>query len=72
MRRSVLNAPCQILPHNRHPTTDIDECAAGTDGCDENANCTNTDGSYTCSCLSGYSGDGVTCVGKIATKECFG
>ena len=71
MHRSVLNAPCQILPHKRYPITDIDECAAGIDGCDENANCTNTDGSYTCSCLSGYSGDGVTCVGKIATKERF-
>ena len=29
-----------------------------------NAECTNTDGSYTCSCLAGYSGDGMTCSGK--------
>ena len=41
---------------------DIDECAADTDGCDQG--CTNTDGSFECSCNSGYtlSGDGMTCV----------
>ena len=30
-----------------------------------NAQCINTDGSYNCSCSSGYSGDGMTCTGKI-------
>ena len=29
-----------------------------------NAQCTNTDGSYTCGCLNGYSGDGKNCTGK--------
>ena len=47
--------------------TDIDECEDGTDSCDENADCTNTDGGYTCSCLSGYSGDGMSCIGKIGS-----
>ena len=32
--------------------------------CDENANCTNTDGSYNCSCNHGYMGDGFNCTGK--------
>lgn len=32
------------------------------DACDENALCTNTDGSFTCECNDGYSGDGMTCV----------
>ena len=45
------------------PPTDIDECEAGTDGCHDNADCTNTDGSYTCSCSPGYSGDGTSCNG---------
>ena len=43
--------------------TDIDECGAGTDSCDENAHCNNTEGSYRCSCSSGYSGNGTTCNG---------
>ena len=43
---------------------DINECEVGTDSCDENADCTNTDGSYTCSCTTGYSGDGMSCTGQ--------
>ena len=37
---------------------DIDECTAGTHTCDTNAACTNTDGSFTCACNSGYTGAG--------------
>ena len=43
--------------------SDIDECAMDTDSCHMNANCTNTVGSYTCMCWSGYSGDGTVCEG---------
>ena len=46
-------------------TTDVDECARPeTNGCDANALCTNTEGSYVCRCLRGYSGDGRNCTGK--------
>ena len=45
-------------------TSDVDECSAAASVCDENANCTNTDGSYTCTCGQGYNGDGRTCQGK--------
>ena len=31
--------------------------------CDENAECTNNDGSYSCTCKEGFDGDGVTCKG---------
>ena len=40
---------------------DIDECAEGTNNCDCNANCNNTVGSFTCTCRSGFTGDGFLC-----------
>ena len=58
---------------------DLNECAEGLDDCDHNtvcgttssgrafcetvAFCDNTDGSYQCTCSSGYSGDGRICTG---------
>ena len=41
---------------------DIDECSSGHQ-CDSSATCYNTDGSYTCICNNGYTGDGRTCRG---------
>ena len=47
---------------------DIDECMEGTDNCDRNATCTNTDGGFNCTCNNGYSGNGTTndCNGEHA------
>ena len=42
---------------------DTNECQTGSP-CHSNAICNNTDGSYICTCDSGYSGDGFTCSGK--------
>ena len=47
-------------------STDCDECTLGTHKCHRFATCRNTYGSYTCSCQSGYTGDGAYCAGKIA------
>ena len=44
---------------------DIDECVTGTHNCNESANCTNTNGGFTCQCKEGYTGDGVECEGMI-------
>jgi len=44
---------------------DIDECASGTHNCHVDANCTNTKGSFYCTCHTGYSGDGVLCDGEL-------
>ena len=45
---------------------DIDECS-GSHVCDPHAFCTNTEGSYTCTCNSGYAGDGKECTGRNNT-----
>ena len=47
--------------------TDVDECSEGLDNCDENANCTNLDDGFTCTCQSGYSGSGTFCSGMQFT-----
>ena len=45
---------------------DIDECSLEIDNCDFTAQCTNTDGSFMCACISGFVGDGVNCIGKLS------
>ncbi len=45
---------------------DLDECQSGEHNCDVNSYCNNTFGSFNCTCLQGYVGDGVHCSGKAA------
>ncbi|KAI3375735.1 hypothetical protein L3Q82_004034 [Scortum barcoo] len=47
---------------------DMDECALGSD-CDEHASCQNTDGSYTCTCIHPYSGDGKNCTEPVKCEN---
>ena len=42
---------------------DIDECSEGT--CGLSASCVNTNGSFTCECMVGYTGNGTQCTGII-------
>ena len=51
---------------------DIDECLADSSPCDENADCTNTEGSYICSCKQGFDGDGSTCEGMLNAIQIYG
>ena len=46
--------------------SDKNECIEeATHNCDTNAKCENTDGGFTCSCNSGYAGNGTVCEGKV-------
>ena len=47
------------------PLIDVDECENGLATCSPQAQCENNDGSYTCSCNDGFSGDGQQCDGKL-------
>ena len=43
---------------------DANECLLQTHNCHMNASCTNTNGSYSCTCNEGFTGNGVNCTGK--------
>ena len=45
-----------IISHS----ADINECG-DDNSCGENAECVNSLGSYSCACLPGFTGDGMTC-----------
>jgi len=45
---------------------DIDECATNNGACIAEASCNNTVGSFVCTCLPGFTGDGFTCTRKSA------
>ena len=53
------------------PFTDADECTENTDGCEQM--CTDTDGSFECSCRAGFrlGSNRMSCDGECATKGCL-
>ena len=54
-----------LLKRNHYFLLDINECSNTDDNnCHESAICTNTNGSFTCQCQNGYTGNGTTCNGK--------
>ena len=49
---------------------DINECEDPGDNptCHEHANCTDTEGSFECTCNTGFSGDGFNCTGSVTIR----
>ena len=47
--------------------TEIHECNDGKHSCNENEVCTQTRQSYRCSCINGYSRQGLACKGEFRT-----
>jgi len=50
---------------------DINECELEVPPCGSNANCSDTDGSFICTCRTGFEGNGFTCTGKAAMQISF-
>ena len=57
-------------PNSAGTCVDLDECKQGTDDCNNFATCSNVDGSYTCNCISGYTGSGHGNGGCTDVNEC--
>ncbi|XP_065196283.1 uncharacterized protein LOC135827761 isoform X2 [Sycon ciliatum] len=49
--------------------TDVNECIDTPSPCHEHANCSNTIGSFTCVCKSGFHGNGLHCEADICTSS---
>jgi hypothetical protein len=47
-----------------HLSIDLDECRKEAHSCHDDAVCSNTYGSHSCQCKTGYSGNGQQCTGK--------
>ena len=52
---------CQEFVSNGIYTTDVDECLETESMCGMNAKCTDTEGSYMCTCSGGFTGNGSNC-----------
>jgi hypothetical protein len=61
-RLRLLNSSIQKLSSLFY-FSDVNECASNTHNCNDNAICTNTNGSFTCVCKNGFLGNGVNCTG---------
>ncbi len=73
IRMTPIQEPRSVLTENAQGTlvsfvADINECLANTNNCDGNATCSNTPGSFTCACNTGFTGDGTECTGQKVWK----
>ena len=61
----ILSKTCQFH------FSDVDECTLNLHNCHEQATCTNTLGSYSCACNTGWTGDGYICEGTFVEQSFF-
>ena len=50
---------------------DVNECNESIHNCNVHAMCNDTDGSYTCTCSNGYTGNGVECISEYGLNSSF-
>ena len=62
---------CLIHQRPESPFADVDECTSGLHSCHKFASCTNTIGSYSCSCQQHFNGDGKNCQHPVSGEYCF-
>lgn len=64
--RKIAESVCGISGHYDPTSSGVNSCANPENNyCHANAKCTNNNGSYTCSCQTGFVGDGITCSGEL-------
>ena len=67
----LLSSIFLVLFSSHTDVVDINECLVFTDAC-RNGNCTNTDGSFYCTCNKGFVGTGTdSCEGRNIFFELF-
>ncbi|RMX57861.1 hypothetical protein pdam_00021410 [Pocillopora damicornis] len=58
-----------MVERERLKKGNIDECASGVHNCRSSASCSNTVGSFKCSCNKAYIGDGRSCIPLPAERQ---
>jgi hypothetical protein len=48
---------------------DINECSLSIEKCHVNSTCSNSGGSFLCTCNSGYNGNGTVCQGTVYVDD---
>ena len=67
--RIRLHRVISVYSLNNFTYSDIDEYTTSHPIRDANATCTNIQGSYFCTCRTGFSGDGKTCQGIVGKRK---
>ena len=57
--------------NSQKTSVNINECERLSSPCHHKANCTDTEGSYKCTCIDGYVGDGKDCKPGKSMYHCF-